>query len=127
MIYLIDTHILLWYMAGDTRLSQKFMIEIENNSNSILISKASLWETAIKLSTRKLKLTMPLLEIEKYIESRSITLLDFNFDDLHCLSQLKFYHNDPFDRLIISQAITREITIITDDSKFSLYLVQLLS
>jgi PIN domain nuclease of toxin-antitoxin system len=127
MTYLIDTHVLLWYMDGDTRLSPKYIEKIEGKINTILISKASLWEIAIKVSTGKLKLTMPLLEMENYLEKRSIRQLNFNFRDLHVLSQLPFYHNDPFDRLIISQALSNDLTIISDDKKFKLYPVLLLS
>jgi PIN domain nuclease of toxin-antitoxin system len=126
MIYLVDTHVLLWYMEDNPRLSRKAVEEIESPQNAILLSKASLWEIAIKLSTGKLKLTMPLLELENYLERKSIIQLDFTFKDLDELTRLKFYHNDPFDRLIICQAITRNLTVISDDKKFKLYPVPLL-
>jgi len=126
MTYLIDTHVLLWYMWDDPRLSINTKREIEDRRNTILISKASLWEMAIKISTGKLRLTMPIPELEKYLELKSMIQLNFDFKDLDNLSKLPFYHNDPFDRLIISQAINRNFTIITDDNKFKLYSVQLL-
>jgi PIN domain nuclease of toxin-antitoxin system len=126
MIYLVDTHVLLWYMEDNPALSRKAVKEIESLENSILLSKASLWEIAIKLSTGKLKLTMPLLELENYLERKSIIQLDFTFKDLDELTRLPFYHNDPFDRLIISQAITRNLAVISDDKKFKLYPVPLL-
>ncbi len=126
MTYLIDTHILLWYMEGDGRLSSKYIEKIEGKINTIIISKASLWEIAIKLSTGKLKPTMPILEMENYLEKRSVLLLNFNFKDLDFLSRVPFYHNDLFDRLIISQAIIRNLTVISDDKKFKLYPVSLL-
>jgi PIN domain nuclease of toxin-antitoxin system len=126
MTYLVDTHVLLWYMEDNPRLSRKIVKEIENPENTILISKASLWEIAIKLGTGKLKLTMPLLELENYLETKSIIQLDFVFRDLDELARLPFYHNDPFDRLIISQSITRSLTVISDDKKFNLYPVPLL-
>lgn len=126
MTFLIDTHILLWYMAGDTRLPQRNIREIENSGNSILISSISLLEIAIKVSTGKLKITMPIIEFEKYLEKRSIAQINPNFRDLATLINLPFYHNDPFDRLIISQAISRDCAVMTDDKKFPLYPVQLL-
>ncbi len=126
MIYLVDTHVLLWYMEDNPRLSRKTVKEIESPENIILLSKASLWEIAIKLSTGKLRLTMPLLELENYLERKSIMQLDFTFKDLDELARLPFYHNDPFDRLVIGQAITRNLTVISDDKKFKLYPVSLL-
>lgn len=127
MNYLVDTHVLLWYMENNPKLSKKSVTEIENGDNAILISKASLWEISIKVSTGKLKLKMPILEVENYLMIKSIHQLDFNFKDLEILSRMPFHHNDPFDRLIISQAITRNITVISDDNKFKLYPVALLS
>lgn len=127
MNYLVDTHVLLWYMENNPKLSKKSVTEIENGDNAILISKASLWEISIKVSTGKLKLKMPILEVENYLMIKSIHQLDFNFKDLEILSRMPFHHNDPFDRLIISQAITRNITVISDDNKFKLYPVELLS
>lgn len=126
MMYLIDTHVLLWYMGGDKRLSADFINKIEDNENDLFFSKASLWEIAIKLSTGKLRLTMPIAELENYLKNKSIRELDFGYPELIYLSSLPFYHNDPFDRLIISQAITHQITVLTDDEKFKSYPVQLL-
>jgi PIN domain nuclease of toxin-antitoxin system len=70
MIYLVDTHVLLWYMENNPALSKKAVKEIESAQNTILLSKASVWEIAIKLSTGKLKLTMPLLELDNYLERK---------------------------------------------------------
>ncbi len=126
MTLLVDTHVLLWYMENNSRLSAKAISEIENRNSTIFISKASLWEIAIKISTGKLQLTMPFLELENYLSKKLIHVLDFSFRDLEILSQLPFHHNDPFDRLIISQAINHNFSIISIDQKFKLYPVQLL-
>jgi len=126
MKYLIDTHVLLWYMENNPRLSVRVSGEIEDRNNTIHLSKASLWEIAIKISTGKLQLTMPILELENYLILKSIDQLDFNFKDLETLSKLPFHHNDPFDRLIISQAINHNLSVISVDEKFKLYPVQLL-
>ena len=127
MRYLIDTHVLLWLMSGDKRLSKRHRYEIETPGNIVFVSKASLWEIAIKVSISKLELSKPILQFEGYLIENSFQLLDFNYHDLDQLSQLDFHHYDPFDRLIICQAITNNLTILTDDKKFNLYPVPLLS
>lgn len=126
MTLMIDTHVLLWYMWDEPRLSRHLKSEIENSQNTILVSNASLWEMAIKISTGKLRLSMSVLEVEKYLKEKSIDQVNFSFQDLDILSKLPFYHNDPFDRLIIAQALTRNCKVISDDAKFKLYPVQLL-
>jgi PIN domain nuclease of toxin-antitoxin system len=125
MNLLIDTHALLWHIQGDLRLSKKVISEIENDKNLVFVSKASLWEIAIKISIRKLKLETSIPELENYLAANKIELLDFSLLDLQKTTELEFYHRDPFDRLIISQAINNNLVIITDDQKFKLYPVQL--
>lgn len=125
MNYLVDTHVLLWYMENNPKLSAKAIAEIENRNNVILISKASLWEISLKVSTGKLRLAMPILELENYLNFKSIIQLDFNFSDLEILSRMPFHHNDPFDRLIIAQGINQKLVVISDDPKFNMYPVEL--
>ncbi|MBY0435617.1 MAG: type II toxin-antitoxin system VapC family toxin [Cyclobacteriaceae bacterium] len=126
MNFLIDTHVLLWYMQGDHRLSKVIISQIESDRNNIFISKASLWEIAIKVGLGKLKVETPLTELGSYLSDKKISILDFSFPDLQKITELEFYHRDPFDRLIISQAINNNLTVITDDKKFNFYPVQLL-
>lgn len=126
MTFLIDTHVLLWYMQGDTRLSKNAISEIEKTSNLIFISKASLWEIAIKLSLKKIRFDTPIVKLESYLSERRIGILEFSLLDLQKSTELNFHHRDPFDRLIISQAINNNFTVITDDQKFKLYPVKLL-
>jgi PIN domain nuclease of toxin-antitoxin system len=123
MNYLIDTHILIWYLSGNPSLNQEVIDEIQNPNNIIFVSKASLWEIAIKVSLKKLTIAVSLVELEQFLAT---ILLDFTHMDWQTLSTLPFQHRDPFDRLIISQAINGNLMLITDDSKFKLYPVQLL-
>ncbi len=88
--------------------------------------KASLWEIVIKVSLQKLEIGIPFSGLEEYLFRKEISILDFNNNDLNQLITLPKHHRDPFDRLIISQAITNRLTINTDDSKFNFYPVQLL-
>lgn len=122
MNYLIDTHILLWYMAGDNRIKADTRNKIENRNNAIYVSNASLWEIAIKVSIGKLKLNGSLTDLKNYLNDKGIQILEFDFNDLDTLLILPFYHNDPFDRLIISQGKTKAFEIITDDFQMKKYL-----
>lgn len=126
MNFLIDTHVLLWYMLGDSRLSKKITSQIEDINHSIFVSKVSLWEVAIKASLKKLEIKTSITGIESYLIEKKISVLDFDFQDLQRVAELEFHHRDPFDRLIISQGINHNLTIISDDPKFKLYPVQLL-
>ena len=126
MTYLIDTHVLIWYVAGNEKLDGRFVSTIQNSENNIFVSKISLWEIAIKASLGKLSIGIPLPELEEYLVQKKITILDFDYADLQRLIQLPFHHRDPFDRLIISQAINKNLTVISDDNKFRLYPIQLL-
>lgn len=127
MTYLIDTHVLIWYATGNPQLNPLFVREIQNTDNIIILSKASLWEIAVKVSLGKLSIGIPFSELEEYLVEKKIDTLEFDFQDLQKLIELPFYHRDPFDRLIISQAINKNLTLITDDNKFQLYPVQLLN
>ncbi|GAB4022061.1 type II toxin-antitoxin system VapC family toxin [Spirosoma sp. KCTC 42546] len=125
--YLIDTHVLLWYIKGEKRLSQPTKELIDSIDNTIYISKASLWEMAIKSSLGKLTIGISLDKLASYLEEEGFVVLDFDFSDLLQLHQLPFHHGDPFDRLIIAQALVHQLTIISDDRNFGHYTANLLS
>lgn len=121
MSYLIDTHILLWYIAGDRRVERGVQDKIENPGSSIFISNASLWEIAIKVSIGKLKLNGSLHMLEAYLLDKGFEILHYDFNDLETLLHLPFHHQDPFDRLIIAQAKTKSLELITNDRLVSKY------
>ncbi len=126
MTYLIDTHALIWYIAGDSRLKRRAISAIENKNNTVYISKATLWEMAIKISLGKLALSIPFEELEIYLEENNFFIVDYNFDHLKKLLTLPFHHSDPFDRLIIAQALADNLTIITHDTCFESYPVRII-
>ncbi len=126
MKILIDTHALIWHMEGNKRLGKKSISAIEDTGNIVFVSKASLWEMAIKISLGKLEISVPFEELEAYLEENDFTLLDFQFKDMKKLISLPFHHGDPFDRMIISQAIADELIIITHDEAFEHYGVEIL-
>jgi PIN domain nuclease of toxin-antitoxin system len=123
MKYLLDTHILLWSMAGDKRVDKKTRDILDDFRNNFFISNASLWEITIKESIGKLKLAGTLAEIKEFLIEKGIRIIDFDFDDLETLRTLPFHHQDPFDRLIIAQAKTRKLEVITNDSNMKKYFI----
>jgi PIN domain nuclease of toxin-antitoxin system len=120
---LIDSHILLWWLKEPERLSSSHYTFIENPANKILISIASMWELYIKASLQKLALPE---NFYSEIDKNQFSILEINQDHLSGILALPQYHRDPFDRLIISQAITEKIPVITHNQAFSDYPVELL-
>ena len=121
MNYLLDTHTFLWFLEGSNNLSVKARVSIENTENIKFISIASIWEVAIKLNLGKLKLDIKLEDLKEEILKNNFEILPLDFEHIIELSNLEEIHKDPFDRLIISQAISEKLTIISKDSNFSLY------
>ena len=122
MNLLLDTHIFLWFVNDDHRLSDYLKDLIENKNNFSFLSVASLWEMSIKYNLGKLKL-IPSYEkfVEKEVEQSSIILLNISSQHLKINASLPFHHRDPFDRMIISQSVAENISIVTVDSAFTQY------
>ena len=114
-MYIIDTHALLWYLRDSDELSDKTH-KIIDNEERIFTSIASLWEIAIKHSIGKLDLEFSISQIENLCMEKDITILPIKSMHLDILGNLPKIHSDPFDRLIICQAITEKLTIITRDT-----------
>ncbi len=123
MRQLLDTHAFLWFVMGNPRITDKLRAQIEDNEN--FVSIVSVWEIAIKYNIGKLNLELPFDDfIDRQIIPNGIQLLDVKLEHLKVLSTLPLHHRDPFDRLLIAQAITEDIVLISADSLFSLYPVQ---
>jgi PIN domain nuclease of toxin-antitoxin system len=125
MDIIVDTHALIWYIEGNNKLSSKAVSAIENLSNQVFVSKASLWEIAIKISLGKLQISIGFDDLEVFFIENGFTILDYDFDHLVSLMSLPFHHKDPFDRLIIAQSINR-YKIITTDKIFNKYDVEVI-
>lgn len=122
MKLLLDTHALIWLISGDNRLGEQAKEAFLNSDNKLYFSKASLWEMTIKISLGKLVLSENwLAAIEKEMISNGIQWLEIEIDHCKILADLPFHHRDPFDRLLISQAISEAMNIISIDSQFSHY------
>lgn len=126
MNYLLDTHVLIWFLNGDKFLSNKARKAIESENANNFVSIASLWEIAIKLSLGRLEMNFPFETISKEFEKNNFQLLPITFNDILILPNLELHHKDPFDRMIICQSITNDFTLISKDKEFADYKIKLL-
>lgn len=127
MRVLLDTCAFLWFIGGSERLSRSARDLMEDFDNRLHLSIASLWEIAIKISIGKLELARPFAAlIPEQLEEHRIKLLQIYPDHLSRLLDLPLHHRDPFDRLIIAQAICERLPIISCDQAFSAYPVKLI-
>ena len=122
MAYLLDTHALIWFLEGSPDLSTSAKDIVSHSTNNIFVSLSSLWEISIKVSLGKLEMNLPFEGLMDVILKNNIELLDITFSHTVKQYQLPFYHRDPFDRILISQAIVENMEIISRDSIFDTYL-----
>lgn len=101
MQFLIDTHVLIWFLEGRNLLSASIRSLIANPDNGVFVSIASIWEIAIKISIGKLTLANSLGDVLHQISSENIEILGIDAEHVLRLSSLPFHHRDPFDRMIV--------------------------
>lgn len=118
MKLILDTNVLIWWLGDAGKISQAAKTVISSPDNLIFISAASACEIAIKKSLGKLSVPD---DLTAQIERNNFTPLPIKIEHGLYLEQLPFHHKDPFDRLIIAQAILEKMTIVTSDNKFRLY------
>lgn len=122
MRLLLDTHVFIWLNSEPQRLSAGFRQLCQSGEHEFFLSMASPWEMQIKQQLGKLSLQVPLDElIGKNVEQNAIRLLGIDFKHICHLASLPLHHNDPFDRIILAQALTEDLTIVTADRAFSAY------
>ena len=121
MQFLLDTHTFIWFINGDSSLPNKIIDEIKNLKNHCFISIASIWEIAIKCKLNKLSLNADFNRILDFLDQNQIEILPISFDHIVKLNELDFHHRDPFDRILIAQGISENLTILTKDQNFSFY------
>ena len=127
MKLLLDTHTFLWLIAGDPNLSPSARQAIENPANESVLSVASLWEMAIKVSLGKLTLdfALPFAEaIGGQLRDNGISVLPLELAHVGQVAVMSFHHRDPFDRLIVAQALVEGIPVVGRDPAFDPYGVQ---
>ena len=124
MQYLIDTHTFIWYATDDKRLSQKACSVIESDHQRF-VSMGSIWEMAIKVNIGKLDFKQPFQKIiSDQLKINDYILLNLELKHIFIASNLELHHRDPFDRIIISQAMVEKMPIVSIDDKFDKYEVE---
>ena len=122
MNLLLDTHAFLWYVWNDHKLSKTARDLIADPANHKLISIASLWEIAIKVALNKLDLGEPFLPfVRTQMALNFFDSLPVTIEHSSQLTGLPFHHRDPFDRMLIAQAISENIPIVGADAAFDSY------
>ena len=125
MNVLLDTHTFLWFVWDDAQLSQTAKDAITDPNNRKLVSVASIWEIAIKISLQKLDLGMPYLPfMRSQMAINLFEILPLTFEHGAEISRLPFHHRDPFDRLMIAQSMWERIPIVSADSAFDAYSIK---
>jgi PIN domain nuclease of toxin-antitoxin system len=116
MRFLLDTHVFLWLIAGDERLSKDARRQIVDPANTPYLSAASIWECVIKWQLGKLVFPQPPGEYLPAQRARHmIGRLDVDEESIRELAQIPLIHRDPFDRILIAQSIAHNLTLLTSD------------
>ena len=124
MKLLLDTHTFLWFIDDNPRLSARAKGLLESDAD-LLLSVASLWEISIKVSIGRLTLAQPYdIFIPQQLTNNAIEILPISSAHLGVVSTLPFHHRDPFDRLIIAQAMIEQLPIVSIDAAFDAYSVK---
>ncbi len=127
MKLLLDTHTFLWLVEDSPNLSAVGRAALADSANDLFLSVVSVWELAIKTGNRKLTLSEPLdVFIGKWTAAYQVDLLPLDGPHALAVVGLPDHHRDPFDRMLIAQAIIEGMTLVTADRAFSRYSVPVL-
>ncbi len=122
MRLLLDTQVFIWWDSEPERVPPRLLALCSDPLNTLVLSVASVWEMQIKSQLGKLDLDRPLATIiEEHLEENQLELLPIDVLHILALDQLPFHHKDPFDRIIIAQALTEELTVLSVDGLFGRY------
>jgi len=127
MRILVDTHVFLWDLLDDHRSSRKAREILSSDEHQLYFSLVSLWEIAVKIKTGKLNsVGSSVSYIRDEMEEYRMELLPIRYEHILQLERLPLHHSEPFDRLLIAQAVAESLPILTHDEKFPLYPVKLI-
>jgi PIN domain nuclease of toxin-antitoxin system len=119
---LVDSHTLIWAVDEPSRLSRVVSMALQDPANELLLSVATVWESAIKVGLNKLNLTLPFRQwMNQAIADLGLSLLPITVEYAEVQSGLPDHHRDPFDRLIIAQALTEAVPVVSADPAFDPY------
>lgn len=122
---LLDTHAFLWFITGDARLSLAARRLMEDVRYDLLLSVASIWEIAIKAGTGRLPLPLPIRSfIPQQVAENEITVLPVAMEHALEAAYLPLHHRDPFDRMLVVQALAEQVPILSADPALDRYGVQ---
>ena len=122
MNVLLDTHAFLWAITGDERLSETARETFLNSANRLFFSAVSMWEICIKISLGKLSLKRGWLKkIQNELMINAVQWLPIEMSHCAELTKLPFHHRDPFDRMLIAQAMVEDLQVLSRDVRLSDY------
>ena len=121
MRLLLDTHVLLWWLTDDARLGLPARVLIREPENLVFVSAATIWEIRIKQGIGKLELGA---QFEEQLAREPFEHLSVTHAHAHALAGLPPHHRDPFDRILIAQALTEDLTLLTHDDAVRRYAVK---
>lgn len=122
MSYLLDTHVFLWFVLNDGRLSSDALALLRATDARLFLSMASLWEIGIKHSSGKMPLPEPVEEfLCQEIGNNGIAILNMKEAHVFETMRLPFHHRDPFDRMILAQSVVENLPILSADATFDSY------
>ena len=122
MKIILDTQVLIWWANDVSNISDRVQNIIFDVNNELLVSLASIWEIQIKVSLGKLNLPRPLPDIiETQVNENQIKIMQIELPHIYTLDLLPLHHRDPFDRIIIAQAMNEKISIASIDKAFDAY------
>jgi len=122
MRLLLDTHVVLWFAAGNPALSAGARSQVVDPQNEIWVSHATVWEMAIKTSLGKLKLDRELGRwLERYVVNNGFAYLPLSLAHTLGVARLPHHHGDPFDRLLVTQCAIEHLTLVSRDPAFDAY------
>lgn len=123
MNLLLDTHVLIWALENNPTLSAAARESICNAQNMVFVSAVTVWEIEIKKNLGKIEIPD---NLQEEIELHRFTPLPINFEHAQLAGALSLHHRDPFDRMLVAQAITEKLTLVTRDQAIAAYKVNLL-
>lgn len=125
MRLLLDTHAFLWFVTSDERLSPVAEQAMRGSGNELLLSVASVWESAVKYNLGRLPIPEPLdTFVPTHLRANRIALLPIELHHTYEVARLPHHHRDPFDRLLIAQSLTERIPVVSADGAFDAYPVR---
>lgn len=123
MNLLLDTHVLLWWLDDNPKLSEKTRGAIADGERLVFVSAVVIWEIRIKEALGKLKVPR---NFRTVLDNQPFDKLDITADHAHAIKNLPDHHRDPFDRMLVAQAKTERLTLVTQDAHLKRYKVPIL-